>query len=649
MAEVGAHRDTKTTPDERALTWKSVGLGVLLVLIAAIGGFYARHVLHTSRLAQNHLSLAVVFPFVMTVLFLRRPLKLNRGELLVIFCMGLIASTLPTYFLSKLLANLVVPYYLADPTNGWAEYTHGYLPSWAVIQPGLALTWFFEGLPRGASIPWDVWFVPLFWWLSLIGAMCAVLLCTVVILRKPWIEYERIDYPLMELPLAMVNEIEDGRRLPEFMRTPVFWFGFCVSILGILWNIASYFNPNLPVYPWRYGSVSLGREFQPILLNLYWPVIGFAYFIKMDVGFSIWFFYLLGVVEEGLFNRIGLEVKEPDPYGTSFAAVGWQTFGVWLVLVGWGLWIARSHLKDVWRKAVYRDRDVDDSREMVSYRMAVFGFVGGLLYMAGWLYASGMALWVVVVFLVVMMVTFLGITRIVAEAGLITIRAPVVAQHFIVFGFGTSELSGATMTALGMSYGWYGDMKTMLMPALGHTVKLMDTVQGHKRSLVWAAILAMGIGVLASVWYIVYMAYHTGAGNYGGQLAGDLARLPWDIAVKYSRSPVAVDWTKLVFMAIGMGLTVGLYMLRSRFPGWPLHPLGLAAGSAYPVTNVVFSLFLGWMAKSAILRLGGGGAYRLARPFFLGLIMGHYVGAGISFFVDMIWFPGQGHGIPISD
>jgi hypothetical protein len=73
----------------------------------------------------------------------------------------------------------------------------------------------------------------------------------------------------------------------------------------------------------------------------------------------------------------------------------------------------------------------------------------------------------------------------------------------------------------------------------------------------------------------------------------------------------------------------------------------LAAGSAYPVTNVVFSLFLGWVAKSAILRLGGGGAYRLARPFFLGLIMGHYVGAGISFFVDMIWFAGQGHGIPI--
>ena len=60
--------------------------------------------------------------------------------------MGLIASTLPTYFLSRLIASFCVPYYLADPTNRWGEFTHDYLPSWAVIEPGPALTWFFEGL-----------------------------------------------------------------------------------------------------------------------------------------------------------------------------------------------------------------------------------------------------------------------------------------------------------------------------------------------------------------------------------------------------------------------------------------------------------------------------------------------------------------------
>jgi hypothetical protein len=482
-----------------------------------------------------------------------------------------------------------------------------------------------------------------------VAALCLVLVCTVVILRKPWIEYERIDYPLMELPLAMVDETTPEHRLPAFMQSPIFWVGFSVSIFGILWNIVSYFNPTFPVIPWRHGAISLGREFQSIRMNLYWPIIGFAYFIKLDVGFSIWLFYLLGVIEEGMFNRIGLEVKNPDPYGTGFAAVGWQTMGAWLVLVGWGLWVAKPHLANVFRKAFKGDERVDDSQELMSYRFAVWGFILGLLYMGGWLFASGMAFWVGIIFLVIMMVTFLGITRVVAEAGLITIRAPVVAQHFITFGFGTVHFSGATMTALGMSYGWYGDMKTMLMPALGHSVKLMDTVRTHRRPLLWALMLAMGIGVLASVWFIIYMAYQTGAGNYGGQLSGGLARLPWDIVVKYSRSPATVDWSKWMFLGVGIAISVGLFSLRSRFPGWPLHPLGLAAGPAYPVTNVVFPLFIGWLAKSIILRFGGSQAFKLGRPFFLGLIMGHYVGAGISFFVDMIWFPGQGHGIPISD
>ncbi|MEC8930631.1 MAG: hypothetical protein VYB08_04400 [Candidatus Latescibacterota bacterium] len=34
--------------------------------------------------------------------------------------------------------------------------------------------------------------------------------------------------------------------------------------------------------------------------------------------------------------------------------------------------MARGHLQQVWRKAIYRDLDVDDSGEMMSYRSAVF-------------------------------------------------------------------------------------------------------------------------------------------------------------------------------------------------------------------------------------------------------------------------------------
>ena len=77
-----------------------------------------------------------------------------------------------------------------------------------------------------------------------------------------------------------------------------------------------------------------------------------------------------------------------------------------------------------------------------------------------------MGLWVIAVFLIVMMVVYIGISRIIAETGVITIRAVMVPQTFIMFTFGTTRLSAQTMVALGMSFGWCGDMKTTLMPRL---------------------------------------------------------------------------------------------------------------------------------------------------------------------------------------
>ena len=648
MAKTQPDSHVAALPDGRALTWKSLTLGLLLVLAAALGGFYARHILHTTRLAQNHLSLAVVFPYILTVVVLRRPLKLSRGELLVIFSMGLISSTLPTYFLSRLVASFTVPYYLADPTNGWAEYTHAYLPVWTTVQAGPALTWFFEGLPQGESIPWGAWAAPLFWWFSLLTALCLVLFSTTVILRKQWIEHERLDYPLMEVPLTLL-ERDPEHFLPKIMRSPVFWIGFTFSILGILWNIIGYFNPTFPRFPTRLNSISFGHYFQAIRVNLYWPIVGFAYFIESDVSFSIWFFYILAVLQEGFLNRIGVKIAEPNFNGTSFVPIGWQMAGVWLVVVFWGLWIARDHLKDVFRKAVYDAPDIDDSDELLSYRTAVLCFLGGLIYLAFWLIASGLEVWVTIAFLGGMMIVYLGITRIIAETGVITIRAVMVPQSFIMFTFGTARISPSSMTALAMTSGWHGDMKTTLMPALAHCVKLFDTIKEQKRQLVWAAALAMGVGIVSSVLYIISMAYETGAGNYGSQISGDLARGPWDFYVKYSRSPVDPDWRKMAFLSSGVVLAAFLYAMRYRYTWWPFHPLGLAAGPAYPVTNVVFPIFLGGVAKFVIVRVGGAKAYRAARPFFVGLIMGYYVGAGISFFVDWIWFPGAGHGIPFSD
>ena len=81
----------------------------------------------------------------------------------------------------------------------------------------------------------------------------------------------------------------------------------------------------------------------------------------------------------------------------------------------------------MWRKAIHRDPDVDDSGEMMSYRSAVFCLGGGSLTLIGWLAASGLSLWAAIATVVLALLTFVGLTRVVAESGVATAVSPFIA------------------------------------------------------------------------------------------------------------------------------------------------------------------------------------------------------------------------------
>jgi hypothetical protein len=425
--------------------------------------------------------------------------------------------------------------------------------------------------------------------------------------------------------------------------------GFAASSAVIFWNMISYFSPTFPTIPWQYSDIHLGRQFPAIPVRLYWMVLGFGYFIHLDISLSLWVFHLLQNVEIGMFNRFGIAAWADEEYSTSPLAVGVQSMGAFATIVGAGFYLARSHLREVWRKAVTGAPEVDDSDEVVSYRTAVFGLLACGTYLVVWHAATGMEASFIPVFLAGALIMYLGITRVIAETGLITIRAPLMPQPFAFYFLGTDTLSARTMVAAALSYTWCSDTKTTIMPALAHSLRLTSTLSGHRRPFIRAVLVAMGTGVAASFAYTIYMGYLNGAANYGGIFTGELARFPWDNLVKKAKSPFGTNWGPLGFMAAGAVVTGGLMLLRYRLPWWPFHPVGFAAGAVYPVRFVVFPIFLAWAVKTLILKIGGVATYRAARPFFIGLIMGHFVGVGISFVTDMIWFPGQGHEIPFSD
>ena len=88
-------------------------------------------------------------------------------------------------------------------------------------------------------------------------------------------------------------------------------------------------------------------------------------------------------------------------------------------------------------------------------------------------------------------------------------------------------------------------------------------------------------------------------------------------------------------------LSLGHY----RFYWWPLHPLGLTIATLWNLRLIATSVFIAWGLKSVILRVGGVSAYRRLRPFFMGLIVGFFLGVGVSYAIDAFWFFGKGHPI----
>jgi|TARA_B110000438_G_scaffold254719_1_gene261125 hypothetical protein len=372
------------------------------------------------------------------------------------------------------------------------------------------------------------------------------------------------------------------------------------------------------------------------------------YFANLNVSFSIWFFFLLTIVEEGLFNRFGLGVTDADKFVWGLPSTSWQCWGAFVTLVLWGLWVARDHIKDVFRKAWNTDLPIDDSREMMSYRASVVGLVIGTVYMLVWLNKAGMEWWVASSFLAFVLIAYLGITRLVIQTGIYYLTTPVVSQAMTMMSFGTSAISAPGLAALGLCYSFFGDVQSIFMTSAAHAAKLQSSLRIARRGFALAIGLAVVLSFAVSLTNLISMAYEQGASNFNSWIfrvssgAGVMAF--GDVMAKI-KTPADFHAQKLGFFGIGAAAMSVLTFMQYRFPWWPLHPVGLAVSAIWMIRNQAVAIFISWAAKSLIMRFGGIELYRKAAPFFIGLIVGYFLGVGISFIVDVVFFPGNGHAI----
>jgi len=87
---------------------------------------------------------------------------------------------------------------------------------------------------------------------------------------------------------------------------------------------------------------------------------------------------------------------------------------------------------------------------------------------------------------------------------------------------------------------------------------------------------------------------------------------------------------------LGGIISAGMLVLRAKFLWWPLHPFGLVMCGTWAMEMFWLSIFLGWVAKVGFMTFGGAAVYRKALPFFLGLVIGESVIAGLWIILGLI-------------
>ena len=661
--KIGAPLPPENTPASRtegAVTARAFMLGLLLTIGLAWLNCWIETIFSVHFVGGIQIPFGSVFVLLVLVLAVNWPLRaLGRLRVLARVFPPFSSIELMTIYVMLLFAALVSTpgcdnqfmtvgptlFYFSTPENGWADLFYRNVPRW--FAPGWnglryrrdVIDPLYVGGLDFRHVPWHAWMVMLVAWSVFLLLVYALLFFVSLMFRKQWLRSEALAFPLVELPLQMAETDDASTRPPAraFWGNRTMWLGFGVAAaLHFMKGLNTYYPdwPMIPVNEFRGVAFSFTERpwsaMPSMAAFLHLGAIGVAFLLTREVSFSFWFFYLLLGFEHVLCEMLGYPIMGFDKIGLTAkpAFMVYQSIGSWVMMALLMVWTARDHLWNLIREALGGRIGTAGQHEPFSPRFIITGFAVSLLGLLGWCSFAGINVFYGAVFLSIFLLSSLVIARLVIEGGLFFPQAPYYPLEWMTTGmFGFQALGASNLTRLAfMQQVLMTDTRTNLLPAFLHTMKIADTLKldrrGQRRLLTCA-----GIAIIVTL-FVTYATTLQALYSKGG-LTTDVWFTYAGPTVTLNRTATAIK-TQPPFQAanvawIGVGaITVWLLVLcRSRFLWFPLHPLGLLPALTYPMTELWFPFFLGWMIKSLVLRFGGQEAHLKVRPFMIGLILGN--------------------------
>ncbi len=572
-------------------------------------------------------------------------LHLRPVDLLIAYSMTVVAALISSRgLMQKLLPLLVTPDYFTDlgapfrrflPAPLFPFDVHGQEKQDVSVR-------FFERLRAGETIPWQLWVGPVLLWSLLVGLVFGGFLFMAALLRKQWMDNEKLSFPLAEVPLQLASDSGDGPNAKPLLRDKRLWAGAALpTVIFLIKGLHTWYPsvPDIPLEVFVNDYLPQGAPWDGasgIYLKCSLALIGFMFLLPSDLVFSLWFFFVFSRVQDIAVRAANWDMPAMPLYPCPLYR-GYQALGAYLVLGVYFLSLARPHLKTVWRVATNprQSANRDDAGELFSYPVAFWGFWACFAGATLFLMAMGLSpllalLQMGTLFFVIAFV--LG--RASAEAGFIMTESSFRPIDLLRLATPLHTLGPQNLTVLALSDTLLlRDQRGLLFAGVLDGLRLhhaanADTGGNNNRRPVRLAgvyVCALVLSMLCAAVIQIWLPYRYGGitlYTYVYQGNNEWAFNDYKQYLQPGAPPLG--WQAPTFLGVGVVVTSLLVWGRIALASFPFHPLGYALCSSWTINVFWFPALVAWVFKTLILRYGGMKLYKQARPYFLGLIVGEF-------------------------
>lgn len=555
---------------------------------------------------------------------------LRPAELAVVYGLSTVACAIAAQDEAQFLLPMMAYPFRAAMDDRMGPFRR-FIPPWMVPQDKAIVEPYYSGRTNfWDPAIWHAWVVPLLAWTTWLLALGATMWAWNVILRRRWVDHDKLGFPCVQLPLEMCRAGGFG----GLAGGKLFWLGFGVSALVESLNQLHNRFPNVPAVPLDFQATPLletmpspWKALAPMYLAWSTVHLGVCYLIPTDILFSAWFFYVLRKALEVVGYAYGWRELGWDARGFPYTRA--QSAGAWAALFFLLVWAERKHLARVLRSAFSLGpaEPMDDANEPGSYRAAGRVLVRGSVFLVAWSVLSGMSLAVAIVFYAFFWILNVTMTRVYAQVG-----PPILELYYLdpqktlTTVFGTIGQSPGALTQFSLMYWINRDHRGQPMAHQLSAFYVGRATNVPLRALGGWVLVAFAVGSVTCLLTYLHWAYKLGEDTWvsgGWREAGSGAAV--SRIHEWVDSPKGPDWTEINFIAVGAALTLLLAKLNYTFIGTPLHPIGYALAVCFAVEYNWPAFFMVWAFKALLLRYSGRGLYLRLVPFFLGLTLGGLV------------------------